>query len=449
MKILSTSGPIRAGLRAVAAALMLAGLVSCGGGGGSGAGSGPGSAPVISNLSFDPTGAYVQTGGGTVDVIGQLEFTDADGDLATLILTIQDAGGQVLETRSDPIQGVAGLTRGTLGGSVTVSTTNTGRYTFRVEVVDAQGLRSAALSGAFRIAEFPWVAVASLPAPRTGFATATVNGLIYLIGGDDPNATTIPPPATGRVDVFDPATATWTDGVSMTVPMQDHTARIIGGTIYAIGSAGSITATEVEAFDTNPRNWASLPAVPTVHSLGSVAVAAGRLHVMGGNEGGMPTAVNESVDPAVGVWRTDAPMLTARRQLRAVTVDLAAAGAAPRPQVHALGGVRLDCPLAGYCTTHEAYDPLTNTWLSRAAMPTALAHPGATVFDGTILTFGGENVARSVDTVMRYDPVTDAWTFRTEMPAPATRVQAETIGRKVYVFTATTVYSYTPDDDLR
>jgi len=84
-------------------------IIGSGGGGGDGGGGG-GSAPDISNLSFSPTSTTVGSGGGLIPVSGTLDFVDSDGNVSTLTLTIFDSDDNQLESSTDPIQGISGLT---------------------------------------------------------------------------------------------------------------------------------------------------------------------------------------------------------------------------------------------------------------------------------------------------------------------------------------------------
>lgn len=65
-----------------------------------------------------------------------------------------------------------------------------------------------------------------------------------------------------------------------------------------------------------------------------------------------------------------------------------------------------------------------------------------------IFTFGGENVERAIDAVNRCDPAIDAWTPRAALPASATGLRAEVVRRRIFVFTSSAIWIYTPDTDI-
>jgi N-acetylneuraminic acid mutarotase len=418
-------------------------LAACGGGGGGGGSAG--TAPAITQFTYSPQGAYVGGAGSTANIAGTVGFSDPDGDLASWSLTVLDAAGRTLQFVEQPISGAGGMTSGTLSASAAVSTAELGDFTFRIELTDARGLRSAPVTGSFRVTERPWATLPGLPLPRTGFATATLSGRVYVMGGDDPASVVQPRPPIDRVDVYDPATATWSLGARLAVPMSEFVARTVGGRIVAVGAGGSSLDVRAQVYDPVAAVWTEQPAPPSAGRLASAgAVAAGRLYTLGGTAGGFDVATVESFDPAAGLWRADAALPTARRRLSAVAVDVAGS-----TRLFALGGYgSLHVPDAGYFRSNEAYDPAADTWAVRAPMPLPLARAAVVAFDAGVFTFGGENVERSLDAVQRYDPVADRWTARAALPAPATGLQAEVAGRRILVFTERQVWVYTPDNDL-
>jgi hypothetical protein len=132
-------------------ALLAAALAACGGGGGGGSSPPPaGTAPAISSLQYTPQAAYVSSA--PLSFVGQLSFTDPDGDLASATLTVRNSGGTAISTTTTPIQGASGVTSGSLQGSVSAALAQADNYSLEVFVTDARGLRSNTLSGPIRVA---------------------------------------------------------------------------------------------------------------------------------------------------------------------------------------------------------------------------------------------------------------------------------------------------------
>ena len=58
----------------------------------------------------------------------------------------------------------------------------------------------------------------------------------------------------------------------------------------------------------------------------------------------------------------------------------------------------------------EEYDPITDTWLRKADMPTARMSLTTSVLNGKIYAMGGgDGFFNSFSIVEEYDPITDTW----------------------------------------
>ena len=430
--------------RARLVAVLLAALIeaACSGGGGGDGGPRPGTAPTISNLSYAPSAVYVGAGGGTQVVAGQFNFLDPDGDLSSATLAVIDGTGTVLSTTTTPIAGSLGQTSGTISGQVSVGTASAGTFSIRVSVTDRDGLRSNELSGNFRIAPFPWVTRRAMPVPRNSFATATVNGRIYVIGGDDPAAGVIPAPAVDRVDAYDPASDTWSTAPAMPVAAKGHAAVAIGGRIYVTGGYSQTAPglKTLQVFDPVAGTWSIKAPMPYELRDHASAAAADRLWVFGGDGLGFDTANALSYDLATDSWSSRAAMLRPGRGLRAVTID-------GRPLV--MGGYGTTwVPDAGYYRLVQQYDPVADAWLARTDMLLPLAMFGAAAIDRTVFVAGGGNWERALADVSSYDGATDRWTARTPMPTRLGAPRAEAVNGKVYVLQGDVTLEYTPGNDI-
>jgi len=81
----------------------------------------------------------------------------------------------------------------------------------------------------------------------------------------------------------------------------------------------------------------------------------------------------------------------------------------------------------------QVYDPVTDTWESRASMPTARQSPGGGVINGQLHIVGGESASGPVATHEVYDPAANTWTTAPPMPTKRTRPTADVINGKLYV----------------
>jgi hypothetical protein len=81
-------------------------------------------------------------------------------------------------------------------------------------------------------------------------------------------------------------------------------------------------------------------------------------------------------------------------------------------------------------STVEAYNPATNTWITRAPLPVPLAGAAAAVADGVLYVMAGQLYQQSV--VYAYDPVADAWTVKAPMLTPLNELAAASLNGVVY-----------------
>lgn len=424
---------IRVWLLILAAAV----LTACGGGGGSAP---PvGSAPVISALLISPSAAYASD---TLQSFAtQFDFTDPDGNLASLTLRILDGTGATVDLQTLPIEGVDGLTAGTILGQVMPSTVSPDTYTAQIYVTDATGLKSNTLSASVRIAAYPWTTQLADPTPREYAASAVLNGKVYVMGGQLID-NGVPGQVTHLVEIYDPASNTWSAAPPMPTARMGLVAAVIDGRIYAIGGRTDGYSTSavgtVEVFDLASNLWTTGNPLPSPRYFAAAAVVGGEIHVAGGEFETNVLRTLEAYNPLTNQWRNRTAMPTARGQL---------AMAEANGRLYAIGGYA--GLVSQWVGTVEEYDPLTDTWAARAPMPTARAHLALAQIDGKLLAAGGENVNRSLDLLESYDPVANIWLTKTPSLTAFTRTTAAVANGKMLVFGNTLSLAYDPDNEIR
>ena len=116
-----------------------------------GCGSDEGSPPMISDIQYSPTWALIGWGGGTLSILGTIDFVDPDGDVSYAHVSDRECGsGPVQNLDIRLASGVAGRTSGTVVFVALVATNcPAGSYAAGVSVVDAQGHESNGLSVPF------------------------------------------------------------------------------------------------------------------------------------------------------------------------------------------------------------------------------------------------------------------------------------------------------------
>jgi N-acetylneuraminic acid mutarotase len=162
---------------------------------------------------------------------------------------------------------------------------------------------------AFDPATAIWTPRAAMPTQRGGGAGAVIDGKIYVAGGR--------PPRGSDFAVYDPATDTWRTLPDLPTQRNHVGAAAIGGKLYVVGGrleAGfqSEQTDRVEMFDPATNTWTARAPMPKPRG-GDTAVAAhGYLHVFGGEGNAVaPSGVypdHDVYDPVANRWTRLGPM---------------------------------------------------------------------------------------------------------------------------------------------
>jgi N-acetylneuraminic acid mutarotase len=177
-------------------------------------------------------------------------------------------------------------------------------------------------------------------------------------------------------------------------------ARIPAGTSLPDGlSAGGPVELlgTLEVFDTETGKWAQLKPMSLPRNHHSVAYLDGKIYAVGGRVGSCfsngwssNVSMNEAYDIASDTWTTRAPMPTARSGTGAE---------APDGRVHVLGGEGWIDEFGGVFRAHEAYDPKTNTWAKLPRMLTPRHGFATASVGGKIYAVSGVNNAGGAGTL--------------------------------------------------
>ena len=104
----------------------------------------PSTAPTISNLTYSPAEATI---GESTTYTGTLDFSDPDGDLAQVAISILQPNGASLTVPPVDVQGASGIAAGTIGWAFIMVAAVEGDHTFEVWTTDDAGNASNKLSG--------------------------------------------------------------------------------------------------------------------------------------------------------------------------------------------------------------------------------------------------------------------------------------------------------------
>lgn len=243
---------------------------------------------------------------------------------------------------------------------------------------------------AYNVVTNTWTTKASLPRPLWGTnGAAVINGKIYLSGGcgevSEGGVTCTFDAPSSALYVYNPAMNTWTRKRDMPTVRDSSGTEQFGGMHGATGVIAGKLYVLTECFQAeepafnhcspalffryNPATdrWAVLPRPAGGHDFAVGGVIEGKFYATGAR------GELEVYDPATNHWTTKAPLPNPIVRLSTGTV--------PVRRLFVIGGERLTSTGETPLRRNIAYDPTTNTWITKAPMPTArVAVAATTVF---------------------------------------------------------------------
>ena len=283
--------------------------------------------------------------------------------------------------------------------------------------------------------EGSWRREPSLPVATCGSRAETLQGSIYMMGGQDirfwgevesnVSAPMEPEqcvwPTLDTVTRLDTARGQWLPGPAMSHRRTCFGSTSVGGRIYVAGGFdGEDFVRVVESFDPREPKWFSHPSLPRPRSamaMSAVQAGGGSFLVACGGVNG-PGVLSDEVDIfdiRKGAWVEGPPLLAARSGAAAATLD---------SKVYIIGGAGESSVLAGV----EVFDIRTLLWerdLS-AAMSLPRTSMAAVTFRGKLMALGGfDGRGQPLDTVEIYDPE-EGWRREKSLSFPRGMMAAAT-----------------------
>jgi hypothetical protein len=228
----------------------------------------------------------------------------------------------------------------------------------------------------------------------------------------------------------------------MPLVREGSTAVLIGDRLHVThGSTPSDAfTTSHHIHDISDDGWSGGPeaSVPRTDVAGACiedAGGQGLLFTVGGAGGSGPVTDVEIYDPVAETWVLGAPMPTARRAPAAAFVPAVGVAGGDLGSVFVLGGSDGALPGTGApLAVNEAYDVEMDVWVTRAPPPVAVMEPAAVLEPetGNVLLIGGFDGTAASAAVQIYDPATDGWTAGAPMLTARSRLTAGICGGKLY-----------------
>jgi N-acetylneuraminic acid mutarotase len=301
-------------------------------------------------------------------------------------------------------------------------------------------------------AQSAWVKAAPFPEASEEVYGIAANGKMYVFGGLAPAWK-----PKGFVYEYDPATDKWTKKKPMALPSHHVALAELNGKIYVFGGfkppeSGPPAWVPIDnawEYDPAADSWKALAPVPTKRGSPVAAVVNGKIYVIGGaaqhpgssEPAVLPTrphralATNEVYDPATNRWETRSAMPTARNHAAVGVVN---------NKIYVIGG-RLGAAFIGVASNTdvvEEYDPAADQWGAvRARMITGRSASAWGVYNGRIYVAGGEFQNSQLMAAFRaleaYDPASNTWQSLPQMPIPRHGLAGGMIGNRLHLVSGT------------
>ncbi|MDX2097166.1 MAG: kelch repeat-containing protein, partial [Leptolyngbyaceae cyanobacterium bins.59] len=232
------------------------------------------------------------------------------------------------------------------------------------------------------------------PRPFVGHhhAAEVFNGKLYLLGGLGSGA--------GKVQIYDPIANTWQIGADMPFAVGSSSSAVINNEIYIAGGiVSSITTNQVAKYNPTTNTWTVLASMPQGRNHAASATDGQKLYVFGGRGPGSGDAnvvangfnTVQIYNPSTNTWvssldsgSTLAPLPQARGGMgKAVYFN---------GEFYVIGGETTSgtgATAQGVYNRVDIYNPVTNTWRSGSAMPTARHGIFPILYAGEIWVAGG------------------------------------------------------------
>jgi N-acetylneuraminic acid mutarotase len=235
---------------------------------------------------------------------------------------------------------------------------------------------------------FKWSTKAQLPAPRAWPSGAeTINGKIYVAGGLNADGT-----ATRSLYVYNPATNTWATKAQLPVASWAGASGVINGKLYVVTPGAN--ASQLHRYDPATNSWTTRAQGPRGHYYATAGVIGGKLYLAGTmNVDETPSTQVAMYDPATNSW-TDLA--------QPEDYMIGAAGRVIGEKLYLVGG---SYSLNG-STQHvlQVYNPATNAWVEKAGMPTGRTFLSAAASNGVLYAIGGLSAPNVLRKNESYNP---------------------------------------------
>jgi N-acetylneuraminic acid mutarotase len=252
------------------------------------------------------------------------------------------------------------------------------------------------------VQENSWSTKTSIPQVQGGMRAATVDGNVYVIGGN-------------LNLMYNPDTDEGTAKKTMPTQRSYFGIAVYENKIYTIGGGywdgGWVTSNVNEAYDPLTDSWETKTAMSTSRMSLNANEVDGKIYLIGGQTGGPNSIVdvNEVYNVATDSWTTKTKGPYAVDAYGSAVVD---------GKIYIIGG---SAAHSAYVSLNQIYEPSTDTWSFGAEMPEAVRDGATGVTSGIlapkrIYIIGGGPDMLAFNYTQVYNPENDSWTLGAQMP---------------------------------
>ena len=268
-----------------------------------------------------------------------------------------------------------------------------------------------------------WSTKTPMNVARTGAAAGVINGKLYVVGGSPTGGY-----ATTSLEVYDPLSNLWSSLANALTSRALAAAVVVGDKLYVMGGCinsdciPGLTGT-LEVYDPATNSWTSKTGMPTPRTTVAAGAINNKIYVAGGMQQCgpcTPLSVLEIYDVATDTWTTGAPM---------PGVASHTSGAIVNGKFYVVGGSNGSAAL----NTIFEYDPSLNTWITKANMLTARYSVGVGVINNQIYAVSGSTTSAISSVLEVYNPTTNSWITKTSIPTARYASAVASIGSVLYV----------------
>jgi len=202
-----------------------------------------------------------------------------------------------------------------------------------------------------------WDTKASMPTSRSDLSASVVNDKIYLIGGKKYSSTNPYFVETNVNEVYDPANDSWIADTQIPIAVYGYASSTINGTIYFVGGSkspisqqNSTLVDSNQVYDPKTDEWSLAANLPTVTTYAAAVstqdyLAPARLYLVGGYSGNAFGNKTQVYNPSNDSWAAGASMSAPRAYLGLAVVN---------DVLYAIGGFDGQ----NWLNTNEQYKPI-------------------------------------------------------------------------------------------